>query len=457
MYSYYNHTFSFICIGGIFLAALYHTILYLHRKESLLNYYSQYLWVLLLYLLFRVDLYFDFTGFNFYNISYQWDEIFQMVGFMFYIRFLCKAIFLKQSDNKYAWNFYSINIPVIISYCFILMVFTNFPFIIGVFKMLIRIYLLSFGFLFIVILWHKKKSLYYKYLFAGAVSMIFFGLVSTISMIIRVNFFGLGPFHWLLVSFYIDVIFFSAALGYLIRHEYQQKESSLKQLLKSEAELQQKELEKMKAVYETREEERMRIARDLHDDMGSTLSSISIYSKVVSSYIENDTAKANEYLDKIKDNTAMLMENTTDLIWSLQTNYGQSESIFKRMQDTGIQILSSASIAPHFAVTLPQQMPRLNIKAQKNCWLIFKEALNNVCKYSKAANCTVVIFADDESLLLSITDDGIGFKEIKEGNGFINMRQRTEELEGKFNIESTAGNGTTISAKFNLHKILTTV
>ena len=284
--------------------------------------------------------------------------------------------------------------------------------------------------------------------------MIFFGLVSTVSMIIGITFFGLGPFHWLLVSFYIDVIFFSAALGYLIRQEYQQKESSLKQLLKSEAELQQKELEKMKAVYETREEERIRIARDLHDDMGSTLSSINIYSKVVSLYIENDTAKANEYLDKIKDNTAMLMENTTDLIWALQTNYGLSESIFKRMHDTGIQILSSANIQPHFSVTLPPQLPRLNLKAQKNCWLIFKEALNNVCKYSKAANCTVEIFADDATLLLSINDDGIGFKEIKEGNGFVNMRQRTEELEGKFNIESSAGIGTTISAKFNLHKIL---
>jgi signal transduction histidine kinase len=454
VYSYYNHIFLFICIGGIFLAAVYHTILYLHRKESLLNYYSQYLWVLLFYLLFRVDLYFDLTRLDFYKSPYHWDEIFQMAGFMFYIRFLCKAVFLKKSDYKYAWYFYSVNAPVILIYCFLLLAFTNFQVAIIVLKIAIRIYLLTFGLLFVLILWQKKKSLYYKYLFAAAVSMIFFGVVSSVSMLLHINFFGLGPFHWLLVSFYIDVIFFSAALGYLIRQEYQQKESSLKQLLKSEAELQQKELEKMKAVYETREEERMRIARDLHDDMGSTLSSISIYSKVVSSYIENDTAKANEYLDKIKDNTAMLMENTTDLIWSLQTNYGQSESIFKRMQDTGIQILSSAGIAPHFSVTLPQQMPQLNIKAQKNCWLIFKEALNNVCKYSKAANCNITIAADEESLLLSITDDGIGFKEIKEGNGFVNMRQRTEELEGKFTIESTAVIGTTISAKFNLQKIL---
>jgi len=333
-------------------------------------------------------------------------------------------------------------------------VFANYSFAIGLLKILIRIYLLSFGLLFTLILWSKKKSLYYKYLFAAAVSMIFFGVLSSLSMIIGFRLFGLGPFYWLLISFYLDVIFFSAALGYLIRQEYQQRENSLKQLLKSEAELQQKELEKMKAVYETREEERMRIARDIHDDMGSTLSSISIYSKVVGTYIETNPAKANEYLEKIQEHTAALMENTTDLIWSLQTNYGESESIFKRMYDIGIKVLSSASIVPHFSMPPQQELPRLNIPAQKNYWLIFKEAINNTCKYSKAANCTVAIAINNNELSLTVTDDGIGFNEISAGNGLKNMQQRTEELGGKFSIQSNTGTGTIVSAAFPLDKIL---
>jgi signal transduction histidine kinase len=454
VHNYNNPTFLFICIGGIFLAAVYHTILYLHRKEDLLSYYSQYLWVLLLYLFFRVDHQFDLTHIDFYNNPYQWDELGQMINFMFYIIFFGKAIFLKQADYKYAWYFYKLNIPVILGYCFLLLVFVNFPVAIGVLKILIRIYLLSFGLLFTLILWSKKKSLYYKYLFAAAVSMIFFGLLSSLSMIIGFRLFGLGPFYWLLISFYLDVIFFSAALGYLIRQEYQQRENSLKQLLKSEAELQQKELEKMKAVYETREEERMRIARDIHDDMGSTLSSISIYSKVVGTYIETNPEKASEYLEKIQENTAMLMENTTDLIWSLQTNYGESESIFKRMYDMGVKVLSSASIVPHFSMPPQKELPRLNIPAQKNYWLIFKEAINNICKYSKAANCTVTIAIDNDTLSLTVTDDGIGFNKINVGNGLKNMQQRTEELGGQFNIHSNSGKGTVVSAAFPLDKIL---
>ena len=199
-----------------------------------------------------------------------------MLGFMFYIRFLGKAIFLKPTDNKFAWYFYTLNLPLIIVYCFLLLAFAQTSIAIGILKISVRIYLLTFGLFIIILLWQKKKGLYYRYLMAAAVSLIFLGVLSTISMILEVKFFDMGPFYWLLISFFLDVIFFSAALGYLIRQEYLQRENSLKQLLKSEAELQQKELEKIKAVYETREEERRRIARDLHDDMGSTLSSINI-------------------------------------------------------------------------------------------------------------------------------------------------------------------------------------
>jgi signal transduction histidine kinase len=455
VYTYSNYTFLFITIGGILLAAVYHTILFLQRKEQLLNYYSQYLWILLFYLGFRMDAFFDFTGLAVFNSRFEWDEMIQMLSFMFYIHFLCNAIFLKQSDYKYAWSFYTLNRPVVLIYCLLLLSLVNFPEIITVLKLLIRTYLLAFGLIFLLIIWHKKRSPYYNYLFSGGVSMIFFGLISTVVMVTGFRPFEIAPFVWLLFAFYFDVIFFSAALGYLIKQEYQQKEGSLKQLLKKEAELQQKELEKLKAVYETREEERMRIARDIHDDMGSTLSSIGIYSKVAASYVGTNNQKANEYLEKIRDNTEMLMESTVDLIWSLQTNYGENESIFKRMHSTAMQLLSSANIAAHFSIPPDSELPRLNIAAQKNCWLIFKEAINNVCKYSNAANCSVKITVTGDTFSLCIIDDGIGFaKASGNGNGLTNMRQRTEELDGNFTVQSNDTAGTMVAALFPLHKVL---
>jgi signal transduction histidine kinase len=457
VYDYKDHILLFICVGGIFLAAVYHTILYFHRRENLLKHYSFYLWVLLLYLCYRVDHVFDISTLDLYNSPRNWDEILQMLSFMFYIRFLGYALFLKKSDNRYAYYFWQSAVPVVTIYIIAQFVVGNIAQVDLIMRIVIRVYLLLFGLWGLLLLLKKRNNLYYYYLSAAAISMIFFGLLSSVSMASGLRLLGWGPFFWLLISFYIDVIFFSAALGYLIRQEYQERENSLKQLLNKEAELQQKELEKMKAVYETREEERMRIARDLHDDMGSTLSSIDIYSKVVASYLHTDKQKADEYLAKIQDNTRLLMENTTDLIWSLQSNYGQTESIFKRMQQTAIQLLSSAGIIPHIAMRPYDQLPPLTIIAQKNIWLIFKEAVNNSCKYSKAVNCSITVVAENDSITLSIADDGIGIENPAGGNGLRNMRQRAEELGGRFNLESRAGKGLRITVVFPLHKISTPV
>jgi signal transduction histidine kinase len=459
LYQYKDHILLFICIGGIFLAAVYHTILYFHRRENLLKHYTFYLWVLLFYLYFRADLYLDFTGFNLKENTYNWDEILQMFSFMFYVRFVGYALFLERSDNRISWYFWQSAIPVVTVYILL-------QFVVGsqdstvdfILRFTIRAYLLVFGLWSVILLLRRRNNLYYYYLSAAAITMIFFGIVSSISMMQQAALFGWGPFYWLLISFLCDVIFFSAALGYLIRQEHQEREQSLKELLVKEAELQQKELEKMKAVYETREEERMRIARDLHDDMGSTLSSIGIYSKVVATYMDSDKQKANEYLEKIQDNTKQLMDTTADMIWSLQSNYGRTESIFKRMQQTAVQLLSSANIIPHIAMRPYEKLPALSIAAQKNIWLIFKEALNNTCKYSRAANCNLTVELADDILSMTIEDDGIGiaFAEataVERGNGLRNMQLRTEELKGRFTIKTNSGKGTLIKTEFPVRNI----
>lgn len=454
MYQYKDHILLFICIGGIFLAAVYHTILYFHRRENLLKHYAFYLWVLLFYLYFRVDLYLDFTGIDFMNNPYNWDEILQMFSFMFYVRFVGHALFLKRSDHRISWYFWQSAVPVVGVYILLqFIVGSQYPTVDAILRGTIRVYLLLFGLVALLLLLRKRNNLYYYYLSAAAITMIFFGLISSISMMEQARILGWGPFYWLLISFFCDVIFFSAALGYLIRQEYLEREQSLKQLLQKEAELQQKELEKMKAVYETREEERMRIARDLHDDMGSTLSSIAIYSKVVGTYMSSDQQKANEYLEKIQDNTKSLMDTTADLIWSLQSNYGQTESIFKRMQQTAVQLLSSANIIPHIAMRPYEQLPSLTIAAQKNIWLIFKEALNNTCKYSRATNCSITIEVANDTLLLRISDDGIGISDRGNSNGLRNMQLRSEELGGNFSLETQPGKGTTINSLFPVRNI----
>jgi signal transduction histidine kinase len=442
-----NYIIVLLVTGAFLLAAIYHTILFAHRRTKLLGSYSAYLWSTLVFCVFRT-IYFA----NSENSSsvLNLDEIFQMIAFGFYIRFAAVALDLDDKVDQHAVAFTRITPYVIALYIAVNTYIINAePYSHTAYfmaKIIVRGYLLCMGLMMLLVVLRKRQSLFYNYLAAGAISMIVFGLISSsLHLVFKPESFVIGPLSWLMAGFFSDVVFFSSAIGYRIRQEHREREESLQELLKKEAELQQKELEKMKAVYETREEERLRIARDLHDDMGSTLSSIGIYSKVVSSYLYTDQQKAEEYLEKIQNNTRQLMENTTDLIWSLQTNYGESESIFRRMQRAAVEMLSSANISPQ--VTIPfEELPALQIEAQKNCWLIFKEAINNVCKYSNAKTCWVTISLEGSQLVLSVKDDGVGFKEPKSGNGLKNMLLRSAALGGECMVESSNGNGTLVKA-----------
>jgi signal transduction histidine kinase len=449
-----NYIVVLLVTGAVLIVAIYHTILFSHRRTKLLARYSIYLWSTFAYCLFRAIFFFpNEDAYRYFNP----DETLQMISFVMYIRFAGIAMDLDKRKDRYA-SFFVERTPYIVG---VYLVFnavlvnssTDSSLTYFVAKMIVRAYLLLIGFLMVVIVVPKRKSVFYRYLAAGAVSMILCGLVSSLLNILVNERFILGAISWLMFGFFSDAIFFSAAIGYRIRQEHNERENSLKELIAKEAELQQKELEKMRVVYETREEERLRIARDLHDDMGSTLSSIGIYSKVVGSYIETDKKKANEFLEKIQYNSKQLMETTTDLIWSLQTNYGQAESVYSRIQKTAIEMLSSANITPHIRISPAKELPLLSIQAQKNCWLIFKEAVNNVCKYSRADNCHVSICRNDDKLIMSISDDGAGFENPEKGNGLKNMRQRADELGGKFAIESSVGAGTKVEISFCLDRL----
>jgi signal transduction histidine kinase len=449
-----NYIIVLLVTGAVLLAAIYHTILFNYRKTSLLGSYSIYLWASLLYCGFR-SIHFSDSGsvYNFFNP----DEVLQMIAFAMYIRFAAVALNLHPLNEKYAWRFIRFT-PYIIGFYLLLNTYlvntTGGDSVYVIAKIAVRFYLLFMGFLMLVAVVRKRQSVFYRYLAAGAISMIACGLVSSmLNLFTAKESYVIGALSWLMFGFFLDVIFFSSAIGYRIRQEHKEREESLKALLQKEAELQQKELEKVKAIYETREEERLRIARDLHDDMGTTLSSISIYSKVVSSYLQTDKEKAAAYLDKIQDNAKLLMENTTDLIWSLQTNYGQAESIFERMQKTAVEMLSSANITPHVSITSPRELPSLTIAAQKAVWLIFKEAVTNACKYSSAKNCYVNINSKDGKLTMKVHDDGVGFESPSYGNGLKNMQARSAKMNSEFEIKSDKSEGTTIIAVFPINKI----
>ena len=188
------------------------------------------------------------------------------------------------------------------------------------------------------------------------------------------------------------------------------------------------------------------IARNLHDDIGSTLSSINIMSKVAIKQADGN-ANVLRDLEKIKDSSFTIMESMSDIVWAINPANDSLDKTILRMRDFAAAILEPAGIGFTFDEEGKIADLKLNVDERKNLYLIFKEAINNVAKYSGATLSTVVLKRTDSMFLMKITDNGSGFDNTKQytGNGLKNMRARATEMTAEFEISSKAGAGTGIS------------
>ena len=146
---------------------------------------------------------------------------------------------------------------------------------------------------------------------------------------------------------------------------------------------------------------RKNIASDLHDDIGSSLSSIDINSRIA--LIKDDPGKMKEQLEKIRSQARKTMDSMSDIVWSLNPRYDNFENILIRMKQFSSELCEPQHIALHF--NIPQKIDSIKLATdqRKNIFLIFKEAVNNVVKYSKSNTLNITITHTNHSLCMNIS------------------------------------------------------
>lgn len=192
---------------------------------------------------------------------------------------------------------------------------------------------------------------------------------------------------------------------------------------------------------------RKKIARDLHDDMGSTLSSINIISKVaLLKHSGNDHLK--KQLASIKDYSSDMMESMSDMVWAINPHNDSLESLLVKMKEWAAEICEPKQIVINFEEKGNAGHVKLDAEKRKHVFLIFKEAINNAAKYSNCKNISIQLAHDagQNNLELIITDDGDGFDVThhKTGNGLHNMRTRAGILQGQVQVVSSSEDGSCI-------------
>lgn len=191
---------------------------------------------------------------------------------------------------------------------------------------------------------------------------------------------------------------------------------------------------------------RSRIARDLHDDMGSTLSTINILSEMAKMKIDRDTLVTKEYLGKISDNSSRMMEAMDDIVWSINPMNDNMQKITARMREYATNLFEAKDIEYTFHVDDAVNQIRLDMEARRDFFLIYKEAINNLVKYSNCKNASVKIEIYEYTLVMKIQDNGVGFdvNSADNGNGLANMQKRAQALNAILNIESKLKAGTKV-------------
>jgi signal transduction histidine kinase len=189
------------------------------------------------------------------------------------------------------------------------------------------------------------------------------------------------------------------------------------------------------------------IAKDLHDDIGSTLTSIKILSEVSKNNLEKDREKASAFLQKITDQSSAMEQGMSDIVWAIKPDNDKLENMVIRMREYISHTLESKNIETVFKVDESVLLKSIGMQQRRDFFLIFKEAINNAAKYSNAATVNIELRGFQGNVMLTVSDDGSGFDTSRQtsSNGLKNIRARAEALNGHADIVSVPGKGTTIS------------
>jgi signal transduction histidine kinase len=211
------------------------------------------------------------------------------------------------------------------------------------------------------------------------------------------------------------------------------------------------EIERLQERFAAIEEERNRIARELHDDIGSSMSSVSIFADLAVNEFEKDPPKSLELISRIKLKTQEISETISDLIWAIYSRNDSWGSLIDRTKNFCFEILTSKGIQVVISDDYRMRDQQLSIHYKKNLMMFIKEAVNNIAKYSNATKAEIQIELISDKIQLIVKDNGIGFdpKSIIRGNGLSSLHARANALGGLVEIESIVGNGTTIKLNFS--------
>ena len=287
--------------------------------------------------------------------------------------------------------------------------------------------------------WHHKLL---RYLFWGNLLYLVFSFLSLSSILVGRKFQFPGIFNNSLILYelglLIELVFFLMGLTYKNRTQLIEQTTE-RERLKMENE--RKELEKQVAVMQAHQEERERISADIHDELGSGMTTIRLMSEIAKNKMKENVPVE---IEKISNSANEVLNKMNAIVWSMNSSNDSLDSLISYIRAYTYEFFDGTPI--ECKVKMPDTIPFHEISGDKrrNVFLCVKETLNNVLKHSKASLVNIDIGVN-QALKIKIADNGVGIEQEKIrrfGNGLKNIERRMKGIGGSYAISNHNGTET---------------
>jgi signal transduction histidine kinase len=197
---------------------------------------------------------------------------------------------------------------------------------------------------------------------------------------------------------------------------------------------------------------RSRIATDLHDDIGSSLSQVALLAEVVQRQIARGECDVGEQLSKVVTISGDLIDSMTDIVWAINPRHDRLDDLLHRMRRFANDLCLARNLELDFRVRGRDGEIRLGPEVRRQVYLIFKESVSNIARHSHPTKALIEIGIQDKRVVLRVTDNGTGFaqRDSRMGNGLRTMRERAASAGGALSIDSQVDKGVSICLELPL-------
>lgn len=284
----------------------------------------------------------------------------------------------------------------------------------------------------------KKREALDKFILTGS---MFYGISAVATLILGLGKSPLENDHMLplQIGALVEMAFLNAGLVYKSRMLQQETIKSKDQLIR--------QFEENQSLTNRLNSIRENISRDLHDDVGATLSSIKAYSEILKMNPQSPAIA-----ELIGESSSEMIERLEMIAWSANPEHDHGKSLLIRLQQFAAPLCHAHHVHLQIdSIRFNEQIP-LPGEIRQHVFLLFKETVNNMIKYAEAKNCQVSISLDENHFDMQVSDDGEGFDTQKpsSGNGLKNIQRRIDLLGGLFLLTSVPNQGTSISIRIPL-------